>query len=167
MDRLSEIEQKIVSWLNGGIGWSNAMDDATYLLVSDYFIPLCICFWMLALWFRGRSAAERGVNQRGVLAAAIGLGLANLAVLIINQFVFRERPLAQDELATLLYRPPTPRFPPTQLPSLSLPQWPSGWPIAERRCPSSLWRSSGASCESTTGSSTPPISCPARQSGRR
>lgn len=111
MDRLNEIEQEIVSWLNGGIGWSNALDDAAYLLVSDYFIPLCICFWMLALWFRGRDAAERGINQRGVLAAAIGLGLANLAVLIINQFVFRERPLAQDELANLLYQATDSSFP--------------------------------------------------------
>lgn len=111
MDRLNEIEQEIVSWLNGGIGRSGALDDATYLLVSDYFIPLCMCFWMLALWFRGRDGAERGINQRGVLAAAIGLGLANLAVLIINQFVFRERPLAQDELATLLYQATDSSFP--------------------------------------------------------
>jgi undecaprenyl-diphosphatase len=39
------------------------------------------------------------------------LGLANLAVLIVNQFVFRERPLAQDELTTLLYPATDSSFP--------------------------------------------------------
>lgn len=111
MDRLNEIELGAVSWLNGGVGWSNALDGAAYLLVSDYFIPLCICFWMLALWFRGRDSSERLINQRGVLAAAIGLGLANLTVLIINQFVFRERPLVHAEITTLLYPATDSSFP--------------------------------------------------------
>lgn len=111
LDRLNEIEQGAVSWLNGGVGWSNALDSAAYLLVSDYFIPLCICFWMLALWFRGQNSAERLINQRGVLAAAIGLGLANLTVLIINQFVFRERPLVHAEITTLLYPATDSSFP--------------------------------------------------------
>ena len=88
-------------WPNGGIGWSDALDDSAYLLVRDYFMPPCMCFWMLALWFRGKDAAERGINQRAVLAAAIGLGLVNLAVLIINQLVLRERPLVYGDLATI------------------------------------------------------------------
>ena len=166
MDRLNEIEQEIVSWLNSGIGWSNQLDDAAYLLVSDYFIPLCICFWMLALWFRGKDAAERGINQRGVLAAAIGLGLANLAVLIINQFVFRERPLAQDELATLLY-PATDSSFPSNPAAVAFAAATAIW-LANRKaglCSFSSWRPCGASCESTTGFSSRPISWLARQSG--
>lgn len=103
MDRLDRFEGEIVAWLNGGIGRWGAADDAVYLLVSDYFIPLCMCFWVLALWFRGRDSSERGRHQRAVLGAAIGLGLANLVVIITNQFIFRERPMAHNELANLLY----------------------------------------------------------------
>ena len=111
MNKLTDIEGDIVAWLNGLFGRSEAVDDAVYLLVSDYFIPLCICFWMLALWFQGRAAGERDRHQRAVLAAAIGLGFANLAVLIVNQFVFRDRATAGLELTNLLYSATDSSFP--------------------------------------------------------
>ncbi|PKB72422.1 MAG: hypothetical protein BZY87_00285 [SAR202 cluster bacterium Io17-Chloro-G6] len=111
MNKLTEIESDIVAWLNGLLGLTEAVDDAVYLLVSDYFIPLCICFWMLGLWFQGRYALKRDQNQRAVLGAAIGLGFANLAVLIINQFVFRDRPIAGLELTNLLYAATDSSFP--------------------------------------------------------
>ena len=111
MDWLTEIESDIVSWLNGLLGHSGALDDAVYLLVSDYFIPLCICFWMLGLWFQGRDISERGRNQRAVLGGAIGLGFANLGVLIVNQFVFRDRPIDGLELTNLLYSATDSSFP--------------------------------------------------------
>ena len=111
MAKLTEIEGDIVAWLNGLLGRSEAVDDAVYLLVSDYFIPLCICFWMLGLWFQGRDFGKRDQNQRAVLGGAIGLGFANLAVLIINQFAFRDRPIAGLELTNLLYSATDSSFP--------------------------------------------------------
>lgn len=111
MDRLTEIESDIVSWLNGLLGHSEAVDDAVYLLVSDYFIPLCICFWMLGLWFQGRCISERDQNQRAVLGGAIALGFANLAVLIVNQFLFRVRPIDGLELTNFLYSATDSSFP--------------------------------------------------------
>lgn len=111
MDKLTEIEGRLVAWLNGLLGRSEAVDDAVYLLVSDYFVPVCISFWMLGLWFQGRDARERDRNQRAVLGGAIGLGFANLAVLIVNQFVFRDRPMASLELTNLLYAATDSSFP--------------------------------------------------------
>ena len=111
MNKLTSTEGEIVAWLNGLLGRSEAVDDAVYLLVSDYFIPLCICFWMLGLWFQGRNATERDRNQRALLGAAIGLGFANLAVLIINQSIFRDRPIADLELTNLLYAATDSSFP--------------------------------------------------------
>jgi len=111
MDKLTNSEGDIVVWLNGLLGRSEAVDGAVYLLVSDYFVPLCICFWMLGLWFQGRDAEKRDRNQRAVLGGAIGLGFANLAVLIANQFAFRDRPIAGLELTNLLYAATDSSFP--------------------------------------------------------
>ena len=91
MEALLEIEGGIVGWLNRGIERSDPLDWAGYLVVSDYFIPLAMSFWMLGLWFFGQGQSRRGRNQLAVLAAAISLGFANLAVLLLNQYVFRAR----------------------------------------------------------------------------
>ena len=111
LDTLLELEGEIVLWLNGGIGWSALLDSAGYLLVSDYFVPLAMSFWVLGMWFSGNGRSARGRNQRAVLAAAISLGFANLAVLVLNEFVFRPRPFTQFELATLFYEPTDSSFP--------------------------------------------------------
>ena len=111
METLLELDGWIVVWLNQAIGHSAVLDGAGYLAVSDYFVPLAMCFWMLALWFFGLGSHARGRNQRAVLAAAIALGFANLAVLLLDQAVFRARPFTQYDLATLFYEPTDSSFP--------------------------------------------------------
>lgn len=111
MESLLKLDQDIVIWLNQGIGQVALLDYLGYLLVSDYFIPLLISFWMLGVWFWGKDVPTRERNQRAVLRGAISLGFANLAVLVLNQHFFRERPLAHYELANLLYQPTDSSFP--------------------------------------------------------
>ena len=111
MKGLSELDGKIVVWLNQGIGLSDVLDGIGSLIVSDYFIPLAMCFWMLGLWFTGKGPKIRGRNQRAVLAAAISLGFANLAVLLMNQQIFRDRPFTRYDLATVFYEPTDSSFP--------------------------------------------------------
>jgi undecaprenyl-diphosphatase len=106
-----KLDRDIVIWLNQGIGQVALLDYLGYLLVSDYFIPLLISFWMLGVWFWGKDVPTRDRNQRAVLHAAISLGFANLAVLILNQHFFRERPLSHYELTNLLYQPTDSSFP--------------------------------------------------------
>ena len=105
------LEAETVTWMNQGIGGSYVLDRAAYLLVSDYFLPLLMALWGVGLWFHGRDAAAREANQRGVLAAAISLGFANLAVLLLNQHFFRDRPFVDLDLANLLYAPTDSSFP--------------------------------------------------------
>ena len=97
--------------MNQGIGRSYLLDRAAYLLVSDYFLPLLMALWGVGLWFHGGNATARGANHRGVLAAAISLGFANLAVLLLNQHFFRDRPFVDHDLANLLYAPTDSGFP--------------------------------------------------------
>jgi undecaprenyl-diphosphatase len=106
-----ELEAQIVTWFNQIIGRSYLLDRATYLVVSDYLVPLVMCFWTLGLWFHGKDSRARDCNQRAVLGAAISLGFANLVVLLLNQQVFRDRPIAHHELANLLYAPTDSSFP--------------------------------------------------------
>ena len=111
MDAFLELDSDIVTWLNQWIGRVLLLDRITYLVVSDYFVPLMMCFWGLGLWFHGKDLGERLSNQKAVLAAAISLGFANLSVLLINQAVFRDRPFTQYELSNLLYAPTDSSFP--------------------------------------------------------
>ena len=111
MEALLKLDGDIVIWLNQGIGQVSLLDYLVYLLISDYFIPLLISFWMLGVWFWGKDVPTRERNQRAVLRGAISLGFANLAVLVLNQYFFRERPLAHYELANLLYQPTDSSFP--------------------------------------------------------
>jgi len=106
-----KLDRDIVIWLNQGIGQVALLDYLGYLLVSDYFVPLLISFWMLGVWFWGKDVPTRERNQRAVLRGAISLGFANLAVLILNQYFFRDRPLSHYELANLLYQPTDSSFP--------------------------------------------------------
>jgi len=111
LDAFLNLDGDIVNWLNQGIGHYYLLDRITYLIVSDYFVPVTMCFWGLGLWFHGKDLAERINNQKGVLSAAISLGFANLAVLLMNQVAFRERPFTQYDLTNLLYAPTDSSFP--------------------------------------------------------
>ena len=111
MDALHKLDAATVIWLNQGIGRVTALDEVAYLLVSDYFIPLMISFWLLGLWFSGKDAASRDRNQRAVLQAAISLAFANLAVLVMNHYYFRDRPFTEYRLANLLYEASDSSFP--------------------------------------------------------
>ena len=111
MDAFFELEGEFVAWLNQGLGRFYLLDRLTYLLVSDYFVPLMMCFWGIGLWFQGSDTLTRSRNQKAVLASAISLGFANLAVLVLNQFIFRDRPLVDYELSNLLYASTDSSFP--------------------------------------------------------
>ncbi len=105
------LDSKIVLWLNRGIGWSGHTDGIISVLISDYFIPLTMCFWMLGLWFCGNGPEHRSRNQKAVLTAAISLGFANLAVLLLNQEIFRDRPFVHHGLTAIFYEPTDSSFP--------------------------------------------------------
>ena len=111
MDAVMGLEGEIVSWLNQGIGRHYLLDRAIYLVVSDYLLPLLMCFWLLGMWFHGKDPEARSRNQKAVLGAAISLGFTNLVVLLLNQAVFRERPFVHSELSNLLYAPTDSSFP--------------------------------------------------------
>jgi len=105
-------DARVFLWINGFVGKVALFDKLMTGLVNDYFVPVAMSLALVALWFWGREVAERENNQRAVLGAMIGLGIASLAIWILNIYYFRPRPFAEYESVNLLfYRPTDSSFP--------------------------------------------------------
>ena len=111
MDGLKQLDLDIVVWLNGWVGRYGALDNISDLLVSDYFIPVILALSLLWLWFSTKGLEARFATQRAILTAIVSLGMANLAVLLLNDVYFRPRPFTEAELNLLFYRPTDSSFP--------------------------------------------------------
>ncbi len=101
----------IVRWLNDGVGRFTPLDRFMEAMVSDYLVPLFGSLVLIGLWFYGTDNASRAANQ---VTAAIGIGsigVANLIVAIVNALVWRSRPVLDNDLTLLFYRPTDSSFP--------------------------------------------------------
>jgi len=108
---VTNIDKSILSWLNSWVGQWPLIDHITYVLVSDYFVPVSMALFMLGLWFSGNDAKTRQVRQKTVIRALIAIGLSNLVVLIINDYYFRPRPFNEIDVNLLFYKPTDSSFP--------------------------------------------------------
>jgi undecaprenyl-diphosphatase len=75
---------QLFEWINKLSG--NATVDAIMKFISnDYFIVVCIALLILGLWFGARSLHQRRRNQWGIVWAAVGVGVSNLFIHILNR----------------------------------------------------------------------------------
>jgi len=111
MEAIKRADAAIVLWLNQWVGHFPPLDALVKITVSDYFVPMVLSLILLFMWFGGRDAQERDKYQRSAGRAMIALGLVNIAMLIVNLFVFRPRPFAEHDLALLFYQPTDSSFP--------------------------------------------------------
>ncbi|SVA59640.1 uncharacterized protein METZ01_LOCUS112494 [marine metagenome] len=81
------------------------------IAISDYCIPVILALTLFYLWFAGTNNKERYTFQRAVLSAIVSLGLANLFVLVINDYYYRERPFLAHDITLLFYAPTDSSFP--------------------------------------------------------
>lgn len=111
MDVFLKMDLWIFGVINSLAGESPWLDRLMVSAVSDYFVPVSLALMLLALWFSGRSAVERGHRQRMVLAALASMGISNLVLSWINSLYFRLRPFATGEVNLLFYPPTDSAFP--------------------------------------------------------
>ena len=111
MATAAQVDAAVVLWLNGWVGDLPWMDALIRLLVSDYLAPVLISLILLGMWFGALDSEVRERQQRAVMRAMIGMGIANLSTLIMNQFVFRARPFVEHLLVVLFYQPTDSSFP--------------------------------------------------------
>ena len=111
MERAEAMDKDVLLWLNGGVGRFPWLDSAVRYLVSDYLVPALLGLLLLGMWFGAKDGATRERHQRGVLAAMIGMGVANLVTFVMNHHIIRDRPFVDHDLTLLFYYPTDPSFP--------------------------------------------------------
>jgi len=143
---MNSLDADLVIRLNGLSGNIAIFDDLMRFVASDYLMPLIFSLCMLALWFSGRSPAERAKYQLATLVGISALALSNIAVWLINITWERPRPFIDhgDQLNLLFYPPTDPSFPRTP--------WRLDLPPPLRR---------GASTENSAGGCSRPRACTA------
>lgn len=111
METVSQVDTEVFLWINGWVGTSPIFDRVVQWVVSDYLIPVVFSGVLLGLWFGWVDQAMRERHQRGVMLAAIAVGIASAAVKITNVFYFRPRPFDSYEVDLLFYAPTDSSFP--------------------------------------------------------
>ena len=96
---------------NSLAGRSAILDTIVRLLMNDYALTTALVLVPFALWFSGRSPAERERHQRAVLNAGAALVIANLIVKALNLVYWRWRPFTFHEVTLLFYHPSDSSFP--------------------------------------------------------
>jgi undecaprenyl-diphosphatase len=110
---MNVFDEKLLFWLNGLAGRYDALDALMRVLASDYLVPLLGVLSIVGLWYAGRTPAERERFQVTLLIGAASVGLANLAVVLLNRVWDRTRPFAvmPDQVNLMFYPSTDPSFP--------------------------------------------------------
>lgn len=106
---LVAFDYHVFTIINGVVGRSALFDDIMMLIAK--YGPLVFDFYLVYLWFKGRSEKEVAQNRKRAIYAATSA----LVALGINQLVgltwFRERPYIKHPVHMLLPYSPDPSFP--------------------------------------------------------
>ena len=106
---LVRVDHALFAAINGLAGRFLPIDYPLRGFASDYLAPVIMSLLLLGLWF---SLSPRwGQNKAAVMTAALALGLANLAVKVLNWSYFRNRPFDDVPVSLLFYRPTDSSFP--------------------------------------------------------
>ena len=111
MEAISQVDSQVFLWINGWIGTSATFDRIIHWVVSDYLVPVLCSLTLLGLWFGWRNSEMRERHQRGVILAAVGVGIASAMVKASNLVFFRHRPFDSFEIEMLFYPPTDSSFP--------------------------------------------------------
>ncbi|MBE0415410.1 MAG: phosphatase PAP2 family protein [Dehalococcoidia bacterium] len=79
-------DETIFFWINGFAGKVPIFDWLMRLVGDDYLIFTIMALILISLWVGFRSASQRELNQRTVLCAAFGVGLACAAIHLFMAF---------------------------------------------------------------------------------
>ena len=108
---MQQIDAALFLAINGWVGYWPWLDWLMHLLVNDYFMPVTMSLVLVALWFSGSTAAQRGVNQRAALYAIMAQFIANALIATSNNLYYRQRPFIDHPAHLLFYRPTDSSFP--------------------------------------------------------
>ena len=102
--KIKGLDYELFYLLNSTAG-NSILDEPMMILASDYFIPICLASILVFIWFSGKSIKERTSDQMSVITSMICMAAASLSVLILNVFLFRDRPFSTLDVNLLFYMP--------------------------------------------------------------
>jgi undecaprenyl-diphosphatase len=113
---MSSIDNHLLLWIAGLAGKSGILDWIASYLANDFLVPATMALIGTALWFTGKTAERRRVNQWGFIYAAVGLAFSALVVQTIDNHYFRPRPYVEfpqliAQVHRLFYEPTVSSFP--------------------------------------------------------
>jgi undecaprenyl-diphosphatase len=111
-----QIDKDIILWINSLVGKSAILDRIMMILANDYLVPVTISLMLMAIWFLGKTAAERDNYQRAVACAAISIGSACGLALATNHLYrhphpFEDMPQLLGAVQHIFYPIHDPGFP--------------------------------------------------------
>jgi len=112
-------DASISEWITGLAGNIPVWDELMSFICNDFFIPLVICLPLPALWFWFSDPEKRERYQWTVMTTPSGMGLAALAIWILNHVIHVDPwprpweviPSAREAADLLFYGPIDPSFP--------------------------------------------------------
>ena len=104
LQKIMKLDYELFYLVNSTAG-DSFLDEPMMILASDYFIPICLASILVFVWFSGKSIKERTSDQMSVITSVICMASASLFVLILNIFLFRDRPFSTLEVNLLFYMP--------------------------------------------------------------
>ena len=104
LQKIKKLDYELFYLVNSTAG-DSFLDEPMMILASDYFIPICLASILVFVWFSGKSIKERTSDQMSVITSVICMASASLFVLILNIFLFRDRPFSTLEVNLLFYMP--------------------------------------------------------------
>lgn len=104
LQKIKGIDYKLFHLVNSTAG-DSVLDEPMMILASDYFIPICLASILVFIWFSGKSIKERTSDQMSVMTSIMCMASTSLSVLILNIFLFRDRPFSTLDVNLLFYMP--------------------------------------------------------------
>ena len=105
----SSLDSQLFLKINGYVGQVPIIDNTVKLVANEYFIPVTLALLILYLWFA--KSPQIKTKRQSLSLALLAVGLVNLMIVLLNQFIVRPRPFDQLPTKLLFYKPTDPSFP--------------------------------------------------------
>ncbi len=110
-DFIYSADKTVFFWIYNMSGHVPFIDGFMKLITNDIFMPMTTFLMLIAVWFAGRDAKARAVNQHAVFCALLSMGISNIIVKVCNILYNRPRPYDVFHIQTLFHHSDDPSFP--------------------------------------------------------
>lgn len=111
IDFIYSADKAVFFWIYNMSGHVPFIDGFMKLVTNDIFMPMTTFLMLIAVWFAGREAKARAMNQHAVFCALLSMGISNVVVKVCNILYNRPRPYDVFHIQPLFHPSDDPSFP--------------------------------------------------------